>query len=95
MSRQYRENNSGQVVNSSGCSYGNLSRYNQHSALGVGVPSDTVSGAYIVPTWGSSPGYDALTHGSRPGCTGYFGIGSAYGKDAGACKQTYALKSCR
>ena len=31
----------------------------------------------VVPAYGA-PGYNTLTHGAAPGCSGYFGIGAAY-----------------
>lgn len=94
MSRQYVESN-GSLVGGSSCSYATLSHYN-HGSKGMQppVPKGTVSGAYIVPSYGA-PGYGTLMHGAAPSCSGYFDIGDAYKNKGGNCNQQYVRKLCQ
>jgi len=80
----------------SSCSYTNLSNYNVKSPGTLGtpaVPPSVVSGYYVVPQYGSI-GYDALTHGTGPSCTGYFNITDGYGPNAGNCNTQYMQSPC-
>jgi hypothetical protein len=83
-----------QYNSSPSCQYSTLSTYNGTSFLGntPPVPSTTVSGVYIVPSYGSI-GYDALTSGV-PSCSGYRNIVTAYGANASTCNQQYSQKPC-
>ena len=89
-------------VNGPACSYASLQNYNGINGSGnygkgnVGqpiVPPTTVLGTYIVPNFGGIS-YDALTHGSAPGCAGYFNIVGAYGKDAANCNTQFSQRLC-
>ena len=83
--------------NSSGCSYVNLSDYN--NGLKVKRPhvqKGTVSGSYVVPAY-DSPGYDTLTHKKyNDSCCGspYTNIRSAYKTHDGNCHQKYTHMQC-
>jgi hypothetical protein len=77
------------------CTYTNLSNYNSGSTgMSPPVPRTTVSGKYIVPAY-SAAGYNTLLHNSGPGCSGYFNIKSAYGKNAGSCSTKYVQRLCQ
>lgn len=91
LSRQYSEDSS--VVGGSGCAYATLSHYNTSHNMGVPRPSN-VAGSYVVPVFGS-PGYNALTHGAAPSCSGYFNIQSAYHSKGADCNQQYVRKLCQ
>lgn len=86
----------GTAVNGLSCSYRSLDNYNKVSGSGlqVPVPRTTTTGVYVVPAYGA-PGYDTLTHGKAPGCSGYFNIGGAYMNDGGGCNQQYVTKMCQ
>ena len=85
------------TVQGGACSYATLSHYNNRSSGSMSspaVPRTTVSGMYIVPSYGA-PGYSALTHGAAPSCSGFFNITSAYGKNASNCNTQYVQKLCQ
>lgn len=84
---------SGVTVNSSGCAYSTLNRYNM-SVKGTNppVPPTTVRGHYVVPTWNYRPTYDTLIKGGC--CAGYPSINQAYGKGAGNCNPKYIKMPC-
>ena len=83
------------TVNGSGCSYAILARYNNGSqGMSPPVPATTVSGVYIVPQY-SAPGYNTLSHGAAPSCSGYFNIQNAYGANACSCATKYVQKLCQ
>ena len=83
--------------NSSGCSYVNLSHYNNGSrGTHPHVPKGHVSGSYLVPTY-DSIGYDSLTHKEyNNSCCGspYPNIRAAYKTHDGNCKQNYTSMEC-
>jgi hypothetical protein len=76
----------------SACSYAALGAYNDGYSMTVPSQGKQVSGMYIVPQW-SAISYDSLTS-KVPSCSGYYDIGSAYGKDAGSCQTTYRSSLC-
>ena len=79
------------------CSYTTLSNYNSNGQLKVPVPRSTrtVSGMYVVPTYGLGAGYASLTHGQKTGsCSGFFNITNAYGKNANNCNTQYVRTLC-
>jgi hypothetical protein len=81
------------------CSYSNLQNYNGYGqSTSPPVPAAAaVRGSYIVPAYGTI-GYGTLTNenrGVQPSCSGYFGIGAAYGEDAAQCNQQYSQSSCQ
>ena len=79
---------------SASSTYATLSSYNGASAMGVAVPQGTVSGTYVVPSYGAI-GYSALTHGvTTPSASGYFGIRPAYKSEDGSCKTQFSRSSC-
>jgi hypothetical protein len=82
------------AVNGASCSYANLSHYNQGCAKAPAPSANNVCGMYIVPTY-SAPGYNTLTHGGAPSCSGYFNIKGAYGANAGSCNTRYVQKLCQ
>lgn len=92
MSRQYIEGTS-PTVSGSGCSYATLSHYNNGSqGMQPPRPAGTVTGAYIVPSYGA-PGYNTLQY--EPTCSGYPTIGQAYHSKGGNCNQQYVRKLCQ
>lgn len=92
MSRQYIETTNSTVSGSS-CSYATLSRYNRGTqGMQPPRPTGTATG-YVVPVYGA-PGYGTLQHGSAS-CSGYPGIGAAYGNKNGNCNQQYVRKLCQ
>lgn len=94
MSSRYDERES-----SSGCSYVNLSHYNNGlKGNRPHVPKRTASeeGHYVVPTY-DLPGYDTLTHKKyNDSCCGspYTNIRSAYKTHDGNCNQKYVRMQC-
>jgi hypothetical protein len=80
--------------NSSGCSYANLSHYNNGSK---GTHHRSVHpGTYTVPAF-DSIGYDSLTHKEYSNsCCGnpYPNIRAAYKTHDGNCKQDYTTMDC-
>jgi hypothetical protein len=81
------------TVNGSSCSYTTLKSYNRGSkGMSPPVPATTVSGYYIVPTWNHRPSYDTLVKSGS--CSGYAGIGAAYGKNADSCNPKYVQRAC-
>jgi len=82
------------TVGGASCSYSNLCRYNSGVQMAPGSSkAKVVTGQYIVPAY-NAIGYNALTHGGVGSCSGYFNIGSAYGKDAAQCNQAYVTSLC-
>ena len=86
------------TVNGQSCSYVSLSNYNgvQRNARSMGmphVPATTVAGRYVVPDF-ATIGYNALTHGDTPSCSGYFDITNAYGKGAESCNTQFMMRAC-
>lgn len=84
-------------VSAGACAYATLSHYNNGSQglNKVPVPRSTVSGVYVVPTYGA-PGYNTLTHGNAaPSCSGFFNIGNAYGKGANNCNTQFVKRLCQ
>ena len=85
------------TVNGASCSYVSLANYNSSAPGSLGspaVPTNTVSGVYVVPNY-SAIGYNALTHdSSSPSCSGYFNIASAYGAGASQCNTQYHQSPC-
>lgn len=80
------------AVNNGGCVYKNLQNYNNRNMPGdVVVPAPKGPYYQIIPSYGSSIGYDALTHGVNSSCSGYFAIKNAYGCDS---EPTYAKRNC-
>jgi hypothetical protein len=75
------------TVGGPGCSYANLCSYNSAYTRGV-VPPVPSSAAgpmqYLIPSYGL-PGYQTLTHGLGPSCSGYFSINQAYGQPGSGC----------
>lgn len=92
MSNRYVEHDS-----SSGCSYVNLSHYNNGSkGTHPPTPKESVSGYYVVPAY-DSPGYDTLTHKKyNDSCCGspYTNIRAAYKTHDGNCHQKYTTMQC-
>jgi hypothetical protein len=79
-------------VNNRGHSYKNLQNYNNRNAPGsMVVPAPKGANYQIVPSYGGSIGYDALTHGVNPSFAGYFAIKNAYGCDS---EPTYNKRNC-
>ena len=78
------------IVTNAGCSYKSLKNYNGREKGTMDVPVSNTPKYQIVPTY-DSIGYDALTHGVEPSCTGYFSVANAYG---GSQDQLYTKKSC-
>lgn len=83
---------------SSGCSYVDLSHYNNGSkGMHPPIPKGTEGGVYVVPAY-DSPGYDTLIHNKNDSsCCGspYTNIRSAYKTDDGGnCKQKYINMQC-
>lgn len=81
--------------NSSGCSYVNLSHYN-NGFKGIHVPKHTITGRYVVPAYDSA-GYDTLTHKKyNDSCCGspYTNIRAAYKTHDGNCHQKYVHMNC-
>jgi|688.fasta_scaffold145267_3 hypothetical protein len=91
MSTRYNEHES-----SSGCSYANLSHYNNGSkGKHPHIPKGNVTG-YVVPTY-DSVGYDTLTHKKyNDSCCGnpYPNIRAAYKTHDGNCHQKYVHMNC-
>tara|TARA_B100000989_G_C19228280_1_gene338773 strand:- start:26 stop:322 length:297 start_codon:yes stop_codon:yes gene_type:complete len=80
--------------------YASLGGYNNEANSQMNLPvSDRVksnSGFYMVPSFGESGGYAALTHGQMQGNgTGYFNISKAYSLKNGTCGQQYVRKLCQ
>ena len=85
--------NSAPTVNGASCAYSRLTSYNQGTpGMSPPVPSTTVSGYYVVPTWNYRPPYDTLVKGGS--CSGYANIVTAYGQGAEACDPKYVQKPC-
>ena len=80
----------------SACNFATLSNYNSNGQLKVPIPSRTrgAIGAQVVPSFGLGYGYDALTHGQAPTCSGYWNITNAYGKNANNCNTMYVRTLC-
>jgi len=79
------------------CSYATLGHYNMVvPGTQPPVPAATraAAGSYIVPSY-SMPGYNALTHGAAPSCSGFFNIDNAYGSKGGNCNQQYHRSMCQ
>jgi hypothetical protein len=80
---------------SSGCSYANLSHYN-NGLKGMHFPKYPPKGHYVVPAY-DSPGYDTLTHKKyNDSCCGspYTNIRAAYKTHDGNCHQKYVHMNC-
>ena len=76
------------------CDYSTLGDMNQQKKGMIPIPRTTVIGVQIVPDF-KAPTYDTLTHGVKaPGCSGFFNIMSAYGKNAAMCDQQYSSRPC-
>lgn len=83
------------TVGGFGCSYATLSNYNNgNQGVRPAMPASSVSGHYIVPSY-SAPGYDTLSHGSAPSCSGYFSVQNAYGGKDGSCGTNYVQNLCQ
>lgn len=67
-----------------GCSYSKLGCYQKQSTM-------TKKGHMVVPTYGAI-GYEALTHGGKGSCGGYFDIRTAYERES--CPVKYRQKRC-
>lgn len=76
----------------SACSYAALGNYNDGYSMSVPAQGKVTAGAYLVPTW-NPISHDSLTA-KVPNCSGYYGIQSAYGKDAAQCQTTYRTSLC-
>ena len=76
------------------CDYVLLKNLSRHSGK-VPVPRRTVTGVQIIPDY-KAPTPDTLTHGVRnPGCSGFFNIMNAYGRNAAQCNQQYSMRKCQ
>lgn len=75
------------------CSYNTLCAYNSGWNMGPSPHNaKPVQGHYVVPAY-AAPGYNTLV--KCPGsCSGYCGIGKAYGKNADKCNQAYMTTLC-
>lgn len=93
MSAQYRSEYSKPTVASNACAYNSLGSYLGSNSTMPPVKSGAVSGVYVTPNY-SAIGYNALTHGTPPGCQQYFSITDAYGKGAGSCNTSYTRRLC-
>jgi len=74
------------------CNYAALGNYNDGYSMNVRPVGKQSQGSYIVPTW-DPISYNSLT-GKVPGCSGYYNINNAYGKNAGNCQTTYRTSLC-
>lgn len=81
------------VVSSSACNYNSLGCYLGANSTMPPVKAGQTSGVYLTPNY-SAIGYNALTHGTPPGCQQYFSITDAYGKGAGSCNTSYTRRLC-
>lgn len=84
-------------MSKSNCNYAQLGNYQNLPAHNNSQAHEVHSSrsAYIVPSFGSIPGYNALTHDSkRPSCDGYFDMKHAY-PGHGRCATRYVQSMCQ
>jgi hypothetical protein len=105
----YSRDQSNTPVHGSGCQYTSLAAYNAGQYGAGPGPIDPVKvtqnafssegfsrenfGMYVVPTFGGSPTYDALTLG-RAGCGGYPSVMKAYPNAAAGNCYNYTSRVC-
>jgi hypothetical protein len=79
----------------SSCNYAELGNYNNLPPQNNAMAVRSSNSAYIVPSFGSIPGYNALTHNqSAPSCDGYFDLKQAY-PASGRCATRYVQSMCK
>jgi len=77
-----------------GLGYARLGSYTMgYRGIRPPIPSTTVSGYYVVPSY-AVPGYSTLTHGAAGSGGPYFQIGGAYGVGAANCATKYMGSMC-
>lgn len=92
MSSEYNN----KTVGATSCNYATLQSYNNTQGMHPEVPAGFVPGSMVpvFPTFGSV-GYSTLQHGQKEkSCSGYFGIGAAYGQGAMSCDTKYVHNLC-
>jgi organic hydroperoxide reductase OsmC/OhrA len=80
------------TVRSSSCFYTTLRHYNK--SQGIELPRSNTEGVQIVPAF-NAIGYDTLTGGVQPSCSGFFNIENAYHSTGGNCNQQYVRRLCQ
>jgi hypothetical protein len=94
MSYKSEYNNSS--VQGGSCAYTNLSTYN-NGAQGM-ASAQAVSSAsrtLVVPTFGSTPGYNTVSARGVPSCSGYTSLATAYNNNSGGCGSQYISRLCQ
>jgi hypothetical protein len=82
-------------MSKSNCNYAQLGNYNNLPAQNNAQAVRSSRSAYIIPSFGSIPGYNALTHDSQgPSCDGYFDMKHAY-PGSGRCATKYVQSMCQ
>jgi hypothetical protein len=92
---KYKMGDYNNTTTGAACSYTNLQIYNQGPTKLSAASSSGVMAGSIVPQWGGV-GYDALSHGAAPSCSGYFNVQSAYPSMAGGnCGTNFVHRGCQ
>ena len=81
----------------SACTYNSLSKYFGNRSTLAPVPKSIVEneGEYVTPNYKPITYNTLVSHDGIPqSCSGYYNIGSAYGKDAANCSTKFETRSC-
>jgi hypothetical protein len=79
---------------SASCNYKSLGNYSGNGSTMAALQPKIGQNKIVIPSYGSI-GYNTLNHGKEvSNCSGYFGIGDAYGSGAGNCSSKYKTNLC-